>query len=127
MIRAGNLNRVVDVQRFEQQPNDYNELIGTWRSLAVMRASIEPLTGREFITRTGELAEVTARIRMRRTSANCGLDTNDRIVSDGVVYDIVAVMDPWQNNREVELLCKRAGAREPGAQAPEVPHGNAAR
>lgn len=114
MIQAGKLRQRVTLQRLTDTTNDYNEVVSDWSTLGSVRASIEPLTGREYMAGSGEESEVTARVRMRATPVTCGLTPNDRLISGcDIVYDIVSVIDPWEYGREVQLMCRRAGKQGP--------------
>lgn len=66
-------------------------------------ASVEPLRGRELYAAQEHQADVDVRIRIRYRE---GIEPTMRVVHDGRVYDIRAVIDPDLRHRELELLTK---------------------
>ena len=59
--------------------------------------------GREFIAAQAAQSEVTARIRMRFRP---WMTAQDRVIHDGKTYNIVSVVDPRSQGRELVLMCK---------------------
>ena len=112
-MRAGALTQRVTIERMDyRRDEDGNavqdphtgEVRYDWLPLATVWASVEPLTGREFIAAMAVQAETTARIRMRYRPY---LTAQDRVVHDGQVYEIETVIDVKSAAREMHLMCKR--------------------
>lgn len=76
-------------------------------------ASIEPLRGRELFAAQEHAADVDVRIRMRYRA---GVEPTMRVVHEGRIYDIRAVLDPELRHRELELLTKL----DPTVRDPDV-------
>ena len=64
------------------------------------------MNGREFIAAQAVLALDTTRIRLRYRP---DLMTADRIVHEGTLYDITAIINPKSGDRELVLMCKANG------------------
>ena len=105
-IRAGSLNRLVRFERRGAASNEFNEPVGVWAEFARAFAQIVSLNAREFFAALQSQSEATSRVVVRFTPTLAAVKTSDRIVSnsDGVVYDIQAVIDPDGRRRELHFL-----------------------
>lgn len=112
-MKSGRLRSKVTLQSRAETKNSFGEVDNTWSDITTVRASIEPLMGREFHAASGEHSEVTTRIRIRYSGAVGDLRAYDRAVDRSVtpeiVYDIHAVQCPHDEHRELILMCKRDG------------------
>lgn len=79
----------------------------SWTAFATVAASIEPLRGREFLEAQAVQAKIDVRIRIRYLA---GVTAAMRVVHDGLVYPIEAVIDPQLRHRELELMCSQGVA-----------------
>lgn len=79
--------------------------ITTWAPIGTVSASVEPLSGREYIALSAELSEVTTKIRMRYLA----MTTADRITHAGITYNVLSIINKDMRNVELELTCKSAG------------------
>jgi SPP1 family predicted phage head-tail adaptor len=109
----GRLRHIVTIERQSLASDAYGERVATWAPLVpgnpTRRASIEPLSGREFLTASGEHSDVTTRIRLRHDVELHDLQPKDRVNHNGVLYDIVSVMNHLEIGRELQLMAKRWG------------------
>ena len=108
-MRAGRLRHSVTIERQSSAQDAYGQRMETWTTLATKRAAIEPLNGDEYFTSKGENTEVEARIRLRYDSAIADLSSSDRVNHDGIIYDIISVINPSESGKEFLLMCKRNG------------------
>lgn len=108
MVQAGRLKHTVVVERQSTSEDVYGEKVDVWTPVATRRAAIEPINGKEYFSKSGEHAEVTARIRMRYDTALANLAPMDRVRDGTVVYDIQSVINPVEGNRDLILMVKRA-------------------
>jgi SPP1 family predicted phage head-tail adaptor len=78
-FEAGRLRHVVDIEeKVDVQDETEGGVTTTWRPVFTnVRAAIEPLSAREFISASAEQAQVVARITVRYRP---GLDAAQRIV-----------------------------------------------
>lgn len=106
-MRAGRLRHKVAVQYLSTGSPQYTpegEPNSVWIDLfPSVWASVEPLNGRELFAAQEHAADVDVRIRMRYRD---GIEPTMRVVYEGRVYDIRAVLDLDLRHRELELLTK---------------------
>ena len=102
-MRSGKLNRRVTIQRLEVTKDEYNADIESWVDAATVWAHIEPLRGREYWQAKQVVAEVTGRITIRYLT---GIDEKMRVTYGDRVYNILAVINPEERNRVLQLLVK---------------------
>lgn len=100
-MRAGLLRQRVALQAPQKSRNGMGEQIVTWQTVATIWASVQPLSGRELTSLRAELADVTARIRIRYRS---GIMPEMRIVHGSAVYNIASIVDVDELRREIEIL-----------------------
>lgn len=48
MIKAGKYNKAISLQKQVNEVSDYGAPITSWKTVANVRAAVEPLQGREF-------------------------------------------------------------------------------
>jgi SPP1 family predicted phage head-tail adaptor len=97
---------------FERQSttqDSVGQLQNVWSEVFRRMGSVEPLNGREYFSASGENSEVTTRIRVRYDQGLVGIKPYDRIVSGGVSYDILSVINPSERNQELVFMAKRSG------------------
>ena len=92
-MAAGKLDRRITLERFTTTVDAYNEPVKAWGVFAVRAASYEPLSdGEKF--RAGETAaDASARFRIRWSAAVADLNPKNRLVFEGVTYDITRVKE----------------------------------
>lgn len=103
MPAAGRLRHRVAIQRATRTRDSFGEAIRTWSTLATVWASVEPLRGREFFDAEMVQAEVSHRVIMR---AYPGLQATDRLLYEGRVLEIQAVIDVRERGREYQVMCR---------------------
>jgi SPP1 family predicted phage head-tail adaptor len=83
--------------------NSFGEEVVTWSDVATVWGSVEPVRGREFedVTRAG--AEVTTKIVIRYRT---GIVPEMRATEGDNVYDILAVINLENRDREINLYCR---------------------
>lgn len=101
-MEAGKLRHRVDLQRVAVTRDTHGDQVKTWTTLATVWASIEPLSGREFLSASQVMADVTARIKIR---GGIDLTPKDRVVFGSRVFDIRHVIDWGSRGVETHLMC----------------------
>ena len=66
-------------------------------------ASIEPVSGREFLATSGEQAVVTHKIQMRARD-DFTLRPDDRVSYSSRVFDIIAILDELEQGRVWNIM-----------------------
>ena len=102
-MRSGRLNRRVTIQRLTVTKDEYNADIESWEDAATLWAHIEPLRGREYWQAKQVVGEVTGRITIRYLD---GIDEKMRVTYGDRTYNILAVINPEEKNRILQLLVK---------------------
>lgn len=101
------------LQKRGMTDNPYGEPVESWQDVTPLNASVEPLVGREFFRGSDlpqKIAEVDTRIRIRSRK---GLNPAEhRILYDGVVYDLVAVI-PDRERGQTQLMVKATAVQQP--------------
>lgn len=92
-LAAGKLDRRITLERFTATPDAYNEPEKSWLTLGVRSASYEPLSDGERFRAGETAANASARFVIRYSSVVADLNPKDRLVFEGVTYDIVRVKE----------------------------------
>lgn len=100
---AGLMRHKIHIQELRGTPNAYGEIVSTWETVATVRASINPLSGRDFIAALQEQAEVTHKVTIRYNQA---VKASMRVQYGERVLDILHVIDTWEKHHEMTLMCK---------------------
>lgn len=102
-MRAGRLRHRVTIQQCTETQNSYGEAVKEWTDYATVWASVEPAKGREFWESQQVNAEITGTVVMRYLA---GVKSKMRVLYDGRVFEILAVINPDERNRELQLAVK---------------------
>lgn len=102
MIAAGTLRHQIEIQRYTETQNDFGEVIEEWNTLHTVRASIAPLSGKEYFASKQVNAETTHQVYIRYIS---GLKPADRILFNGRIFNILNILNYKEKNVSLELLC----------------------
>jgi len=92
-MKAGSLDRRIVLERSTDGRDEYNEPVKTWAQLAIRRASYEPLSDGEVLRGSETLAEASARFVIRYSTATATLNPKDRLVFNGLVWQIERVKE----------------------------------
>lgn len=92
-MQAGKLDRRIVLQRATVTTDAFNQPVSTWATLATVWASATPISDGER-ARAGEVfSNINMRFQIRYSSVVALVDTRDRVVFDGRVYDLVGVKE----------------------------------
>jgi SPP1 family predicted phage head-tail adaptor len=89
-MQAGKLDRRVTIQRRTQTQAANGEYVNQWNNVATVWATVKDLRGNEFFAARQTNAEVTTRFYLRW---HRDITVLDRILCDGVVYDLIQVSE----------------------------------
>lgn len=106
MIRTGRMNKRITIQTYTQAADTYGEPIRTWSDIGTRWAAVEPLTMREFITAKQLASQIDIRFITRYLA---DIKPKMRIVYNSENYNIEAVININNQNRELQLLCSKTG------------------
>ena len=102
-MKAGDLRHRITIQQLAEGENDLGDIVQTWTAFATVWASVEPLTGREYLSAQQVSAETSGRIRMRYRA---GVNPTMRVLFNSLTYQILSVINPGELNVELELMTK---------------------
>jgi len=103
-MEAGKLRHQVKLQRVTVSADSHGDQTKTWADLATVRASIEPLSGREFLQASQVMSDITVRIRIHKRN-NITLTPKDRVLYGTRTFDIRHVIDWGDRGTDWQLLC----------------------
>lgn len=106
MFRAGKLDRQITIVREAETVAASGAVSKTWATVATVRAELVQRSADEYLAGFGEADAGGAVFRIRYLA---GITTADRVVFDGVAYDIDEVAEIGRR-RALELRCSRAAA-----------------
>jgi len=111
MLKAGKYNKVITIEARnyprERETNLHGEHKAFWKHIATVRASVEPLQGREYFSGPFQMSENITRIRIRYIE---GITNKMRIKYGKRLFDIYSVIDSMESHRELQLMCKEGEA-----------------
>jgi|SRR5580765_7370785 len=103
-MRAGALRHLVVIEQYVENQDTTGQPIRDYSVFASgVWAQISPRDGRELIAATERFAEISTQILIRYLP---GVDTEMRVVHDGVYYNIVYIEDPDLRHKRLLLFCK---------------------
>lgn len=109
-MEAGKLRHRVTFQRpSDTQDTESGAIIPGWENVFDLWASIEPLSGRDFIAAQEHQSAISARITVRYQSV---IDTNMRVLHRGKYYTIEAIMPDQKSGMEYLTLLVSEGAHK---------------
>lgn len=100
---AGLMRHRIRIQKQTSARNKLGEQVDSWEDVANVRASINPLSGRDFMAAMQDQAEVTHKVTIRY---NAAVKASMRVLYGNRVFDILHIIDVWEQHREMTLLCK---------------------
>lgn len=104
-MRAGRLRHEITIQEPTATQNAVGEETLSWSDYATVRASVEPMSGREYWNSKQVQSEITHEIRIRYYP---GVTSEMRVSWGNRVFEIESVINVNERNREMILMCKEA-------------------
>ncbi len=90
MTKIGKLRHRVTIEQVSESQDADGSVIEIWSAYAVVQASIEPMSGREYFAAQSTQADVTHRISLRYLS---GVTPKMRVNYSSRIFDILAITD----------------------------------
>lgn len=106
-MQAGKLDRRITLQRYGTTYNAFNEPETGWTDLGKRWASKEDVSDGEKVRAAQVGASVTTRFRVRYDSLTSTLTAADRLVCEGVEYQISGTKEGDGRRREIEITAAR--------------------
>lgn len=102
-INPGSYRHIIDFEKIIDIKNEYGEVSKEWTTFFTTRASIKPISGREFYQAETVNSEVTHKVNLRYKD---GIKTDMRIKFGKRIFGIISVINFEERNIELQLLCK---------------------
>jgi len=100
-VRAGRLRHKVVLQSRSNTQDDFGQPVESWTALGSIYAAIEPLSGRELMTRSGAAALASHKITIRHRE---GITPANRILFGVRLFDILLIVNPQEMNERLEMI-----------------------
>jgi SPP1 family predicted phage head-tail adaptor len=104
-VKIGKLRHRIAIEQVAETRDADGSVIEGWSAHATVQASIEPISGREYIAAQSTQADVTHRIRLRYLS---GITPKMRVNYNSRIFDILSVINVGERNRELQLMCRES-------------------
>ena len=103
-MEAGKLRHRLIIQRPPVVPvrDSTGAEVETWEPVSAVWGRVEPLSGRELYAARQFNAEVSHRVTMRFAE---GIIPTMRVLFGSRAFDVHAVLNPDERNRELQLAC----------------------
>ena len=102
-MKIGKLRHRITIQQVSETQDTDGSVIEVWSAYAVVQASLEPVSGREYLAAQSTQADVTHRINLRYLA---GIVPKMRVNYDSRIFDILSVINVGERNRELQLMCR---------------------
>ncbi|KDR34721.1 head-tail adaptor protein [Caballeronia grimmiae] len=102
MMRAGDLNRRVRIERNGSGTDDLGQPVDGWTEVATVWGNVRMLSGKETAQANADVGSATASIRIRyRTDITNGM----RAIVDGVIFNILQPLPNVAARDYTDLAC----------------------
>ena len=102
-MQAGQLKHLIDIQVALNSRDSYGASTQEWVTfLSGIRASVEPLAGKEFFAAQKIDAEITHSLNIRYRT---GIKPSMRVKFGTRYFDIKSVIDVKEQRKELHLMC----------------------
>lgn len=102
-MKVGKLRKRVKLQNLARNQDSFGEAVPSYTTYTTVWASVEPLQGRELEHAQQISAEVSHRVTIRY---NRNVTSEHRVVYVERTLEIIAVINPEEQNEMLILLCK---------------------
>lgn len=102
-MKTGGLNKIIAIQQRTEATDSDGGTYFTWSAFATVWAKKRPLRGRELVAAHAAQSLTEVMFYIRYLS---GMTSSMRIVHGGEYYDITAIVNIDEGNRELEISTK---------------------
>jgi SPP1 family predicted phage head-tail adaptor len=104
-VKIGKLRHRITIEQVDETQDAGGEMLGNWSVYAIVQASIQPISGREYFAAQSTQADVTHRINLRHLT---GVTPKMRVKYGSRIFDILSVINVDERNRELQLMCRES-------------------
>jgi len=112
-MNIGKLRHRITIQEYAASRDSFGAQVQTWADKATVFASIAPVSGKEYFAAQQINSEITTKITIRYLP---GITPKMRVLFNGRIFEILAVLNHEERNIELNLMCKES---VPGGQETE--------
>lgn len=102
----GSLRHRITIEEATETLTSIGEVTQTWATFATVWAKVEPLNGREYWQSAQINSEITGKITIRYLE---DITTKMRIKFGSRIFNIEAILNSEEKNKEMTLLIKEQG------------------
>ena len=102
-MKAGKLRNRITIQENQSVKDAEGIVQDNWSVIATVWAAIKPLSGRELLAAQAVQSETTGTIDLRY---RVGIKPSQRVIFGERAFEILAVLNIEERNRELRLLTK---------------------
>ena len=102
-MEIGRLNRRIVIERPTLTQDDTGSYTTVWNQIAKPWADIRYVSGLEAVRSDAPVSVSKASMRIRRRA---GVDATCRVLYDGKVFDVKAVLPDEQGREFIDLVCE---------------------
>lgn len=106
MMRAGKLDKTIEIQRQTVAVDDYGTQTEGWTTVTTIRAQVMQSTTEEFLRSFGTTSDIAIMFRIRHMD---GLTPTDRVLFNGKAYDLKEVKELGRREG-LDLRCAAVGS-----------------
>lgn len=107
MLKAGDLNRRIEVQYLTRVDDGAGGSLSTWDTFMMLWADVQPLSSKEVLSLGQIQATTTHKVIMRyRTD----ILTSHRILYGTKILEITSIIDVDDRHEALELICREGKA-----------------
>lgn len=103
-MEAGKLRHSITIRKQDTTRNSFGERVTTWIDVAIVRAAKEPLLGNQYFQAEALQSKVEVKFQCRYFA---GVDNTMRVYNDGLLYEILSVVDVEGRHREMVIYAKK--------------------
>lgn len=102
---ASRLRHKIVIQSRTETRGTTGEVVETWGTYLVARASVEPLIGREYFQAMQEQSESKVKFRLRYSGLVDAVNSRGyRILWKSNIYDIESKINVFERNKEILIM-----------------------
>jgi len=102
-MQAGQLNRRISIIQPPTAQDSAGQVSGAWPVFKTLWASVNPVSGREFVQGAQTESQITMTFEVRRITT---ITTDMRVQFDDKTWLIQSIIQPDDDHRRTQLMCR---------------------
>lgn len=109
-MRAGKLKKQIDIEVNISSRDGKGGIVDSWTTYAIRRARVMPVSGKEFFDADAWQGQTLTMFQIRYDSFIGTITQPMRVIYKSQIYDIKSIINKFERNEEMELLCIKSDA-----------------